>query len=119
VRDFSGPAAAIAIALTLSACEQPQSSLGDPKVGGALIGEAQCGACHAIPGIAAADGMSGPPLKAFSRRTIIAGILANTPSNLAAWIRSPQTISPGNAMPNMNLSDSQARDIAAYLDTLQ
>lgn len=84
-----------------------------------MIGQAQCGACHAIPGVAAADGMSGPPLKGFARRTMIAGMLANTPSDLVAWLRAPQTISPGNAMPNMDLSDAQAHDIAAYLDTLQ
>jgi cytochrome c1 len=113
-------AAGVALALTLTACVQaPQSTLGDPKTGAALIGQAQCGACHAIPGIAAADGMSGPPLKGFARRTMIAGMLANTPSDLVAWLRAPQTISPGNAMPNMNLSDGQAHDIAAYLYTLQ
>ena len=110
----------VALAVALTACAKPtQSGIGDPKVGAVLIGQAQCGACHAIPGIAAADGMSGPPLKAFARRTVIAGVLANTPANLIAWLRAPQTLSPGNAMPNMNLSEPQARDVAAYLETLQ
>ena len=112
--------AACLFPLALAACAPPTASaIGDPKTGVALIGQAQCSACHIIPGIAAADGMSGPSLKGFGRRTMIAGMLANTPSNLVAWLRAPQTLSPGNAMPNMNLSAPQARDIAAYLDTLQ
>ena len=116
-----GPAVLVCLfSLTLAACERPLASgVGDARVGAALMGQAQCGACHAIPGIAAANGMSGPPLKGFAGRTIIAGMLANTPDNLVAWLRAPQTISPGNAMPNMNLSDAQAHDIAAYLYTLQ
>ena len=110
-------APALAVALTLAACaEPPPSPLGDPKAGVALIGQAQCGACHVIPGIAAADGMSGPPLDGFSRRMMIAGVLANTPANLVVWLRTPQSVSPGNAMPDMNLSEPQARDIAAYLE---
>jgi cytochrome c2 len=31
----------------------------------------------------------------------------------------PQRIVPGNAMPDMGLNERQARDIAAYLYTLQ
>jgi cytochrome c1 len=38
---------------------------------------------------------------------------------LITWLRDPQAIVPGNAMPNMGLQDQQARDIAAYLYTLQ
>jgi hypothetical protein len=53
------------------------------------------------------------------RRIYIAGILRNTPDALIAWLRNPQTVVPGNAMPNMGLSESDARDIAAYLYTLR
>jgi cytochrome c1 len=35
------------------------------------------------------------------------------------WIQSPQEIAPGNAMPDMGLSDRDARDITAFLETLR
>ena len=38
---------------------------------------------------------------------------------MALWIRSPQSVRPGDAMPNMELKEHDARDIAAYLDTLR
>jgi len=34
------------------------------------------------------------------------------------WIVIPQSMAPGNAMPNLGVSDGQARNIAAYLYTL-
>ena len=78
-----------------------------------------CGSCHTIPGIAGAQGEVGPPLAAWSRRRIIAGEVANTPANLITWITVPESIEPGVAMPNLGVSDSQARDIAAYLYSLK
>jgi len=91
----------------------------DPTRGALVIGQQQCGSCHVIPGIAGADGMSGPPLGAFARRSMIAGVIANTPAGLVAWLRAPQAAVPGNAMPDMGLSEPQARDVAAYLDRLR
>ena len=38
---------------------------------------------------------------------------------MVTWLRYPQRIVPGNAMPDMQLSEEQARDIAAYLYTLK
>jgi len=92
---------------------------GDPRIGAALIGQKGCGACHSIPGIAGARGLVGPPLDNIADRLIIAGKLANTPDNMTAWLMSPQTIVPGNAMPNIGLDYGSARAIAAYLYTLR
>ena len=78
-----------------------------------------CGGCHSIPGIGNAQGLVGPPLDHIARRTIIAGLLPNTPANMIRWLQSPQSIVPGNAMPNMGLDHKDARDIAAYLYTIQ
>jgi cytochrome c len=50
---------------------------------------------------------------------IIAGVLANTPDNMTAWLMAPQSIVAGNAMPNMGLDRKDARDVAAYLYTLR
>ncbi len=78
-----------------------------------------CGACHTVPGVRDANGNVGPPLTRFGDRTYIAGVLRNTPSNLVRWIRDPQGVVPGNAMPNMGVSEAEARDIAACLYTLR
>lgn len=87
--------------------------------GGIEIYRAACGSCHVIPGIVGADGVTGPPLDRFGARKIIAGLLPNTPDNLALWLAHPQKMAPGNAMPDMGLNEKQARDIAAYLERLQ
>jgi cytochrome c1 len=92
---------------------------GDPAQGAKLITHFGCGTCHTIPGIAGANGLVGPPLDHIGERTIIAGLLPNTPENLETWLKNPQAIVPGNAMPNMELNDNDAKDVAAYLYTLR
>jgi cytochrome c1 len=92
---------------------------GSPQRGRALIVHYGCGACHTIPGIYTARGLVGPPLFFWSRRTMIAGELPNNPANLVRWIENPPAIEPGTAMPNLGVTPPQARDIAAYLYTLQ
>ena len=63
--------------------------------------------------------MVGPPLVGWARRTMVAGYLPNTPDQLVRWITAPQSVAPGNAMPNLGVTDRDARDIAAYLYTLR
>lgn len=77
-----------------------------------------CGACHTIPGVEGAVAWVGPPLMEWARRGYVAGRLPNAPENLVAWLRDPQAISPGSAMPNLGLTEEEARDAAAYLFTL-
>ena len=89
-----------------------------PERGRAAIQAYGCGSCHMIPGVRGAVGLVGPPLLAWSRRTVIAGELPNTPENLVEWIMRPQSIEPGSAMPNLGVSEADARAIAAYLATL-
>ena len=91
---------------------------GDSNRGAELIGRFGCGYCHAIPGIANANGRVGPPLSGFGDRLYVAGMLPNTPENLMEWIENPQRIVPGNVMPVLGISDHDARDIATYLYTL-
>jgi len=92
---------------------------GNAGDGRKVIQSAGCGACHTIPGIHAANGELGPPLNSFSRRTMIAGEVPNTPDNLIRWIENPPSVESGTAMPNLGLDDQQARDAAAYLYTLR
>lgn len=91
----------------------------DAVNGKALIRSYGCGSCHTIPGIYSARGVVGPPLFFFSRRTMIAGELPNSPENLVKWIENPQAVEPKTAMPDLGLTDSQAHDVAAYLYTLR
>ncbi len=106
---------------SLVAAQGPPWNIGgaDARRAPALIAAAGCGGCHAIPGISNADGNVGPPLSRFGSRTYVAGMLVNKPENLVTWLRFPQSVVPGNAMPDMGLTESQARDIAAYLYTLK
>ena len=83
----------------------------------ALIG-AQCAACHIVPGVSGAVGNVGPSLKGIARQQIIAGKLPNNPPNMVRWLMHPQQVWKGNAMPEMGLTENQARKIAAYLFTL-
>lgn len=115
--------AVLSVALLVGGCEQ--SSLqarvngGNPHDGAVLIEKFGCGTCHTIPGIANANGQVGPPLDAVGRRVYLAGALQNTPENMVRWLKDPQAVVPGNVMPDMGISDAQARNIAAYLYTLQ
>lgn len=92
---------------------------GDAHRGKQLIEKYRCGACHMIPGVRNADGLVGPPLMWFARRTYIGGELPNSPDNLVRWIRDPKAVEPGTAMPALGLSDQEARDVSAYLYTLR
>jgi cytochrome c len=92
---------------------------GSADRGRATMIEYGCGKCHTVPGIREAKGVVGPPLTALSRRTFIGGNFANTPDNLVHWVMSPKAMKPRTAMPDLGLSEEQARDVAAYLYTLQ
>jgi len=92
---------------------------GDPDRGEAAIGKYGCGACHEIPGVPGGRGRVGPSLKGVSGRTVLAGEISNSPPNMIYWIQHPQLVEPGTDMPEMGMSDQEARDIAAYLYTRQ
>ena len=92
---------------------------GNATHGKQLIEGYGCGSCHTIPGIHNGNGMVGPPLLSFSRRTMIAGELPNTQANLVRWIEHPTQVEAHTAMPDLGLNDDQAYDIAAYLYTLR
>ena len=78
-----------------------------------------CAACHTIRGTAAV-GTTGPDLTHVgSRRYIAAGLFETTRGSLAAWIADPQTLKPGNNMPNVPLTSGELRSISAYLASLK
>jgi cytochrome c len=97
----------------------PEIRGGDPERGRQLLQQYGCNSCHTIPGVRQADGLVGPPLTRFGARSYIAGELPNNADNLQRWIRDPQSVEPGTAMPNLGVSALDARDITAYLYTLK
>lgn len=116
----------IAAALALLAgCGEPdvpvhQRILGaDPEAGRRAIVAYGCGACHSVPGIRSAIGTVGPHLTGFGRRTYIAGLLPNRPASLVRWIRDPPAVAPETPMPNLRVTEEDARNIAAYLYSLR
>jgi mono/diheme cytochrome c family protein len=94
---------------------------GDAERGRRLIASGQhgCAACHAIPGVRAPRGVVGPPLHGIANRSLIAGRLPNEPGVLIAFIANAPALAPETGMPALPLSDAEARDVAAFLYTLQ
>ena len=90
---------------------------GDPRRGEAMFIQYGCGSCHALKNVRTATGMVGPPLDGVALRVIIGGHLTNTPANMQHWIRDPQHVAPGTAMPDLKVGERDARDITAFLYT--
>ncbi len=99
--------------------EDPRVAVGDPERGRELIARYGCGSCHLVPGVETARGLVGPPLIHWAERRYIAGQVENTPEHLVTWLTVPQAVEPGTAMPNLGVTDGQARAMAAYLYTLR
>jgi cytochrome c2 len=110
---------------TLGACSQGQADAaalthgGDAARGRELIRNYGCGACHAIPGVRGADAAVGPNLSGIASRAYVAGVTPNTPENLIRWLMNPPAIDSQTAMPNLGVSERDARDMAAYLYMLK
>ena len=112
-----------AVMSALSGCVGEVNGIPEPRTsppgtieaGRRLIANYGCGSCHMIPGVPGANSMAAAPLKCFYQRAYIAGRLPNTKGNLVLWIQNPQQIDPGNAMPDLGVSEDEASDIADYL----
>jgi cytochrome c len=91
---------------------------GDPGAGIAAARRYGCGSCHTIPRVPGANGQVGPSLALIGGRRYVAGELPNTPDNLVHWIQHPRQINNRTAMPELGVTETDARDIAALLTTL-
>ena len=117
-------AVASCAAASLCACQPhkpapPVMEGGNARHGKQLLAQYQCGSCHRIPDVEAARGSAGPSLERFALRSYVAGRWPNRQEVLVRWIASPQAMAPGTLMPDMGVSASDARDMAAYLYTLE
>ena len=91
----------------------------DVARGQRLLAQYQCGRCHVIPEVPAATGTAGPPLTAWGRRSYIAGQRQNEPQMLQRWLQAPASVVPGTTMPDLGVTDTDARDMAGYLMGLE
>ena len=113
-------------ALLLAACgwndirkDAARRTGGNPDRGPVLVGKYGCGTCHTISEVPGAKGLLGPPLDGIGSRVHLAGQLPNTPENMMRWIRDPESIERGTAMPNLGVTEQDSRDLAAFLYTLR
>lgn len=108
--------------LASAACSEPPAALiagVSVERGEEAIRRHGCVACHVIPGISGPASNVGPPLEQIARRAYIGGVVPNLPSEMIRWLIDPPQVDPLTAMPAVGLSDTEARDIAAYLYTLE
>jgi cytochrome c2 len=116
---------ALVVPLVLLGCthaaEQEAHNLvgGNSESGKLAIEKYGCPSCHTIPGIRSARSKVGPNLDGIAARSYVAGVIPNSPDNLMRWIKNPPAVDDKTAMPNMGVTDKDARDIATYLYTLR
>lgn len=123
-RTKSGLLLMVPILVLLAACadkrQQPRDITGaDAAAGLAVIKRLGCAACHQIPGVDWPQGTVGGSLDGFADRSMIAGRFPNQPETLTAWVRNAPSMSATTGMPAMPLTSAEARDVAAYLYTLE
>jgi cytochrome c2 len=92
---------------------------GNPLQGRKKVAEYGCIACHDIPTFRGTTPHVGPPLAGFRNRAYIAGVLENKPEHLIAFVKDARHVLPQGAMPNLGVKDQDAKDIAAFLYTLE
>src|SRR3954454_15230139 len=88
---------------------------GDPERGRERIGYYGSNACHTITDVAGPKGTAGPPLDGIIHRGFLSGELPNTSDNMQRWIRQPHSVEPKTAMPDMGVTEQDAKDITAFL----
>ena len=116
------PLLAAALSAACREGERPQPPAvpaGDARLGRLALDRHDCGVCHVIPGIVHSPGQVGPSLKGFARRPHLAGKFPNQPQFVMRWIMDPPAMAPHTAMPAVGVPAAEARDMAAYLFTLQ
>jgi cytochrome c oxidase subunit II len=97
----------------------PAPTPGAGERGRQLFLQMTCVNCHPIRGVAAQANAAPDLTHLADRRTLAAGVLQNTPADLARWLKNPQSIKPGCKMPNLNLTDAQVRDLVSFFETLR
>ncbi|KAA6458589.1 cytochrome C [Acidobacteria bacterium AB60] len=114
---FAGALLAVSVAACSKLAGDGSERAGANRSAPELMEQYGCPACHVIPQVPGAVGKAGPSLKALDQRSLVAGILPNTPENLKQWIMHPQHFQPGTAMPEMGVTEQDATRIARFLES--
>ncbi|MEV0430515.1 hypothetical protein [Micromonospora sp. NPDC050495] len=69
--------------------------------------------------MAGADGHVGPSVGGIGNGSYVGGRLTNNASNMQRWIRDPQGVDQGTAMPSRGVTEADALDLTAFLFTLE
>lgn len=96
----------------------PPSAVGAAK-GADVFREKNCVNCHSIAGLMTRGRVAPDLTHVGSRTTLAAGTLANTPQNLAKWLKNPQSVKKGVLMPDIGLNTDQIKYLTAYLEGLK
>ena len=114
----------LVVLLVMLGCGNAGDSVADltggyPERGRVAMRKYGCQSCHEIPGVTGAHAIVGPPLGGIAKRSFIGGVLVNSPDNMVAWLKDPPAHAPRTAMPKLGVTDKDARDMTAYLYSLQ
>lgn len=80
-----------------------------------MLRQYACDNCHIIEGMVGPITHIGPSLVNWHERKYIAGVLPNTQQNLVQWIVDPQGVSPHTLMPDLEVIEPHAEQMARYL----
>ena len=90
-----------------------------PSVRSNALFDDKCSSCHAIRGTTATSHV-GPDLTHVGSRTSLAALtIPNSLVRMREWIRDPQRVKPGSAMPAVPLTNAQVNELARYLESLK
>lgn len=104
--------------LTSSQDARVEETGGNVARGEDLVAKHGCLACHSVSGMPSVANGYGPDLDGFANNRLIAGQAENTPETLIQFLLDPNSVVPGTAMPTVNISEEDARDITSWLYTL-
>lgn len=95
----------------------PQDELA--QRGQQVFKELKCIQCHTVRGLNTSQ-KDGPDLtKLATRKTLAAATLPNRRGHLAGWITDPQSIKPGNLMPETPIDPNDLNALLHYLENLK
>ncbi|MCU1347766.1 MAG: cytochrome c class [Acidobacteria bacterium] len=117
----------LAIALLLASCSKAEAPAppsaprteGDAPNGAQLLAQYGCNSCHNIPGVQGPKGSIAPSLEHTASKPVIAGKFPSAPETMVRWLENPQSLDPQSTMPNLGVTERDARDMTAYLFTLR
>lgn len=122
-RRFSAAAMGLGLLAVAAGCSGDEPDIievegGNPSTGEELVISYDCASCHYIPGFPESSGHDAPGLQLWPNRAFVAGAAPNRPENVIAFLMDPDGIQPGSRMPDLGITEEEARHIAAYLFTI-